>query len=303
MAKKKVQSTAPYIKKDSMVSKVEVKNPQDQERVSRIVGTIFIVFGIILISFGIYSFIRYNRNPELNTDFQPPVIIGLKEVTNEETVTVKGSALEYDEVFVYVNGQEMERVDVQKDGSYEYTTPLEEGQYMISVAGVKGFPKRYISPQSSGDTITIDRTGPVLSEIKYPMEVGTKTFTVTGKIEENAKISIKRGTDVFGGVCDDKGNFKVSGIKLDEGSNVFSIVIQDEAGNEIVSDKKIKTIYSSDSSVNGNAVSDSKIPVADGNLDDAKMIILGNVLMTVFGIIALLGASGSTAYMLNRKRG
>lgn len=303
MAKKKAKSTAQNIKKDSMVAKVEVKNPQDQERISRIVGTMFIVFGVILISFGIYSFIRYNRNPELNPEYQPPVIIGLKEVTNDELVTIKGSAIEYEKVFVYINGQEVERVNVSKDGSYEYTTPLEEGQYMVSVAGVKGFPKRYISPQTTGDTIIIDRTAPTLSDIKYPIEVGTKTFTVTGKIEKNAAVSIKRGTDVFGGVCDEEGNFKVSGIRLDEGSNIFTVVIRDEAGNEVVSDKKIKTIYSSSSSVNGDAVSDSTIPVADGNLDSAKMVMLGNILMIVFGIVALLGASGSTIYMLNKKRG
>lgn len=302
MAKKKAKSNIQTAKKETMVSKLEVKNPQDQERISRIVGTVFIILGLILISFGIFSFVKYNRNPELNTAYQPPVLIGLKEITNEDTLTIKGSALEYEKVFIYINGEESARVNVSKSGEYEYTTPLEEGEYLISVAGVKGFPKRYISPQATAEKVIVDRTGPTLSKVKYPTEVGTKTFTVTGTVEKGATVTVKRGVEIYGGTCDEKGNFKISGIKLDEGPNVFAIVIKDLAGNEITTEEKIKTLYSSESSVNGNAVSDSTIPVAAGNLDDAQITLLGNMLMVIFGVLALVGASVSTSVMIYKKK-
>ena len=98
MAKKKSKSsiqTAPKNiskKKESMLSKVEIKKPQDQERISRIVGTIFIVLGVLLISFGIYSFVKYNRNPEMNTTYESPVMVGVNELTKEDSVVIRCSA-------------------------------------------------------------------------------------------------------------------------------------------------------------------------------------------------------------------
>ena len=48
------------------VEKVEIKDPKDQEKLSRIVGGMFIFLGILLISYGIFSFIKFNKTPELD---------------------------------------------------------------------------------------------------------------------------------------------------------------------------------------------------------------------------------------------
>jgi len=309
VAKKKSKSsiqTAPKNipnKKDSMLSKVEVKKPQDQEKISRIVGTIFIVLGVLLISFGIYSFIKYNRNPEINTSYESPVMVGVNELTKEDSVVIRGSASGYDQVFIYVDGEEIGRVKVAKDGSYEYTLNLvDEGKYAVTVAGVKGFPRRYISPTSEVLTVTIDKTAPTISKIKYPAEVGTKTFSLTGVVEPNAVVTVKRGTGLYRATCDKDGNFKISGIILEAGPNVFNIELKDEAGNEVKVEEKVKVIYSEDSSVNGEAVDDTSIPVAAGELDSAMSVILGNKLMILFGILALVGMFSSTGVLLYRNR-
>ena len=306
MAKKKSKSsiqTAPKNipnKKDSMLSKVEVKKPQDQEKISRIVGTIFIVLGVLLISFGIYSFIKYNRNPEINTSYESPVMVGVNELTKEDSVVIRGSASGYDQVFIYVDGEEIGRVKVAKDGSYEYTLNLvDEGKYAVTVAG---FPRRYISPTSEVLTVTIDKTAPTISKIKYPAEVGTKTFSLTGVVEPNAVVTVKRGTGLYRATCDKDGNFKISGIILEAGPNVFNIELKDEAGNEVKVEEKVKVIYSEDSSVNGEAVDDTSIPVAAGELDSAMSVILGNKLMILFGILALVGMFSSTGVLLYRNR-
>ena len=309
MAKKKSKSsiqTAPKNiskKKESMLSKVEIKKPQDQERISRIVGTIFIVLGVLLISFGIYSFVKYNRNPEMNTTYESPVMVGVNELTIEDSVVIRGSASGYDQVFIYVDGEEIERVKVAKDGSYEYTVNLvDEGKYAITVAGVKGFPKRYISPVSETLYVTIDKTAPTISKIKYPTEVGTETFSLTGVVEPNAEVTVKRGTGLYRATCDENGNFKISGIVLEAGPNVFNIELKDEAGNETKVEEKVRVIYSENSSVNGEAVNDTSIPQAAGELDEAMSVLLGNKLMILFGILALIGMFSSTGVLLYRNR-
>ena len=309
MAKKKSKSsiqTAPKNisnKKDSMLSKVEIKKPQDQEKISRIVGTIFIVLGVLLISFGIYSFVKYNRNPEMNAQLESPVMVGVNELTKEDSVVIRGSANGYDQVFIYVDGEEIERVKVAKDGSYEYTLNLvDEGKYAVTVAGVKGFPRRYISPTSEVLTVTIDKTAPTISKIKYPAEVGTETFSLTGVVEPNAVVTVKRGTGLYRATCDKNGNFKISGIVLEVGPNIFNIELKDEAGNELKVEEKVRVIYSKDSSVNGEAVDDTSIPVAAGELDSAMSVILGNKLMILFGILALVGMFSSTGVLLYKNR-
>lgn len=309
MAKKKSKSsiqTAPKNisnKKDSMLSKVEIKKPQDQEKISRIVGTIFIVLGVLLISFGIYSFVKYNRNPEMNTQLESPVMVGINELTKEDSVVIRGSANGYDQVFIYVDGEEIERVKVAKDGSYEYTLNLvDEGKYAVTVAGVKGFPRRYISPTSEVLTVTIDKTAPTISKIKYPAEVGTETFSLTGVVEPNAVVTVKRGTGLYRATCDKNGNFKISGIVLEVGPNIFNIELKDEAGNELKVEEKVRVIYSKESSVNGEAVDDTSIPVAAGELDSAMSVILGNKLMILFGILALVGMFSSTGVLLYKNR-
>ena len=286
-----------------MLSKVEIKKPQDQEKISRIVGTIFIVLGVLLISFGIYSFVKYNRNPEMNTQLESPVMVGINELTKEDSVVIRGSANGYDQVFIYVDGEEIERVKVAKDGSYEYTLNLvDEGKYAVTVAGVKGFPRRYISPTSEVLTVTIDKTAPTISKIKYPAEVGTETFSLTGVVEPNAVVTVKRGTGLYRATCDKNGNFKISGIVLEVGPNIFNIELKDEAGNELKVEEKVRVIYSKESSVNGEAVDDTSIPVAAGELDSAMSVILGNKLMILFGILALVGMFSSTGVLLYKNR-
>ena len=309
MAKKKSKSsiqTAPKNisnKKDSMLSKVEIKKPQDQEKISRIVGTIFIVLGVLLISFGIYSFVKYNRNPEMNAQLESPVMVGVNELTKEDSVVIRGSANGYDQVFIYVDGEEIERVKVAKDGSFEYTLNLvDEGKYAVTVAGVKGFPRRYISPTSEVLTVTIDKTAPTISKIKYPAEVGTETFSLTGVVEPNAVVTVKRGTGLYRATCDEDGKFKISGIVLEVGPNIFNIELKDEAGNELKVEEKVRVIYSKESSVNGEAVDDTSIPVAAGELDSAMAVILGNKLMILFGLLALVGMFSSTGVLLYKNR-
>lgn len=307
MAKKKSKSSPKLTevkKKESMVSKVEIKNPEDQERISRVVGSIFIFLGILLISYGIYSFVKFSKNPELDDTLDSPSLSGTEVLTNEDDILIRGLADGYDEVIIYVDNDEVKRVKVEKDSTFEYSyTADKEGKYALSISGVKGFPKRYMSAQSDMRVVEVDRTDPVLVDIKYPAEVGTETFTMTGTVEAGAEVTVKRGTDKYVVECDENGEFSISDILLDEGPNVFVLGISDKAGNSIEVEEKVKVAYSMDSDVNGNAVMDSDLPVASGELEAALRIIKENNLMFVFGLIALLGFMFSSGFVLVKYRG
>jgi hypothetical protein len=289
--------------KDSMLSKVEIKSPENQEKISKLVGTIFIFLGIALISYGIYSFVKFSRTPELDEALDSPSLSGTEVLTNGDDIVIRGLADGYDEVFVYVDNDEVARVKVNKDFTFEYSYPAEsEGKYAVSVAGVKGFPKRFISMQSDMRIVEVDRTAPELSEMKYSPEVGTETFSVVGTVEPEAEVIVRRGTDKYVAVCDPEGAFIISGILLDEGPNVFGVEIVDKAGNSRDVDEKIKVIYSLDSQISGDAVIDS-LPVASGELESALRIIKENNLMAVFGLVALLGFMFSSGFVLVKYKG
>lgn len=309
MAKKKSKTinTAPKETKiskseETMAAKVEVKKPQDSERVSKIVGTIFIVLGVLLVGFGVYSFVRYNATPKLDTSLVSPSLEEIPSATNSDKVTVKGNASGYDTVYVYVNGEKVGSTKVDSKDDFSYDVSLQdEGSYNITVAGIKGFPTRHLSSQSLAETVVVDRTAPTLSDIKFPTEVGTKTFTVTGTAESGAEIIVKRGTDYYSATCDSKGNFKIVSIALDSGLNVFNVVVKDTAGNETTLNGKISVTYSEDSSVDGDATSTS-IPVAAGEESRMNDFFMGNTLVWIFGILALTGFGATTSVLYYKSK-
>ena len=100
------------------------------------------------------------------------------------------------------------------------------------------------------------------------------------------------------------GKFVLKDISLrEEGSNVFSVVLKDEAGNSKEVEEKVSVVYSKDSSVNGNAVIDSDLPVAAGELQLALSILKDGQIMGIIGILALiafLASSGIVIYKKNR---
>lgn len=311
MAKKMSKSTkkaaptkkSPKTEGKNMVSKVEIKKPMDQDQVSRIVGTVFIVVGAILIGFGIYSYIKFRQTPELDVSLEAPSMVGISRLTNGDEVIIKGVAEDYDDVFVYVDGEEVDTVKVQKDDSFEYVYMVEEeGSYAVAVAGVKGFPKRIISEQSEAEVVTVDWTAPELVAIDYSPEVGTETFSIVGETEPSAEISVKRGVDSYSAIADENGEFKIMQIGLEEGPNVFNVEVKDVAGNVAKVDEKVRVIYSPESDVNGDAIADDSLPVAAGDLDDAMEYMFGNTMMFVFGIIALAGFGVSSVYVVKKQR-
>ena len=302
MAKSNIKNSAQQ--EDSMKSKVEIKQPfpANQEKISRLVGSVFIGLGILLVAFGVFSYIKYREEPLLDPELEAPALGEITTITNGETILVKGDAEGFDTVFIYVNEEKVgeAKVDDESKYSFEYTVE-DEGDYSVSIAGVKGFPNRYISGMSESEISKVDRTGPDKENVtlKYGPETNKDTFILVGTTEPSASIEVKRGTESFNGLADKDGEFRIEGIALDEGKNVYSVYVKDVAGNQTLLDEKVRVSYSPTGSVNGDAVVDENIPQASGTFDE----IFGNNLMMLFGLIALLAFStSSTVVYLKNKR-
>jgi len=289
------------IAKDSMVSKIEIQERRDNT-LPRIVGTLLIVLGILLIGYGVFSYFKSNKTPKLDEALTPPTTSETMAITNAEEILVKGEASEFDKVIVYVDNEEVGRAKVDKDGKYEYAYNIEEeGEYILSTAGLKGFLEKSITPQSSPIVITVDRTEPELKEINYSKEVGTDSFGVIGNAEEGSTVVLKRGTVVYEAEVDESGLFAIKDISLEEGLNVYSVEVKDRAGNVNEVEEKVEVTYSVESNVNGNAVVDENLPVASGELELALSIVRDGKIMLILGVIALMAFLASSGAVFVRR--
>jgi len=301
---KKVTAKNINSSKDSMVSKVEVKDMKDRS-ISRLIGTLFIVIGLLLIGYGVFSYIKSEKNPVLDESLTPPSLAETPLVVNGEEIIVKGEASGYKKAQIYLDNELVKTVKVDKDGKYEYKHEIEnEGKYILSSAALKGCFKKTTTPKSDPIIVTVDRTAPELTKINYSEEVGTDTFAITGEGEPNTFVIVKRGTDVYETKVGDDSKFVIKDIALrDDGVNVYSVVLKDEAGNTKEVEEKVSVIYSEHSSVNGNAVIDSDLPVASGELELALSIIRDGKIMAILGLLALvafLASSGVVIFKKNR---
>ena len=291
------------VKKETMQEKLEIKQANSNDKASRIVGTIFIGLGVLLVAFGIYSFVKFKAEPTFSENLEIPTMEYVTELTNKLEIEVKGSAADLDSVALFVNDERVDETRV-KDGTYEFTYVVDgEGEYVLSVAGLKGFPFREIGDRSASVRALVDTTPPSSKDVKlvYKEETSDSTFKLSGTVEPNATVKLSRGVNEYTVIADKNGEFVLEGIGLDEGKNVFYVSLTDKAGNTVSLDEKVRIAYSPDADLNGDgAVSGTtdQLPQAAGDLDN---LLIRN-LMIIFGLAALLVFSGSSIYALNRKK-
>lgn len=290
-------------KKQKTMSEKIVVQRRDHEMASRIVGTVFIIVGTILVGLGIYSFFTYKGEPELNDELKAPVLSELSSITKDKTIELSGTAEGVDKVRIFLNDVLLETVKV-KDEKFSYNWEIEdEGIYTISLDGLKGFPKQKKSIMSEVAFLTVDWTVPSSNiSLDYPEESTKNKVNVIGVIDPNTTLFLKRGTQSYSEISDAQGNISLDIELLDEGKNVFSLLLQDEAGNEMIPDEKVRITYSPSGSVNGNGTTDSEIPEAAGNLGEALNEVFNNKLMMVFGIVALLSMIVTSLALVKKEK-
>ena len=313
MAKKKSATNkkkAPKISKKqntkkvkSMKEKVTIKQPSRGDKASRIVGTIFIGLGVLLVAFGIYSFIQFRAEPTYDENLEIPTIEFVTELTNKGVIVIRGNAPSLDAVAIFANDQRVGEARV-RDDSYEYEYEVEEeGEYIISVAGLKGFPFRSIGDRSAPQIAMVDMTPPDVENValEYIAETNRDSFKLSGVVDPNTTVEIRRGVDSYEATSDEEGQFEIVDISLEEGPNVFTVQLSDEAGNRVTLEERVRVEYSTIAQVNGDGVTigvaDGTLPQASGDLDN----LLARKLMVIFGLAAIFVFAGSFAYAYNKK--
>lgn len=285
-----------------MVSKVEIKEKRENY-LSRLIGTLFIVFGLLLIGYGIFSYIKNNNNPKLDESLAAPTLTETVKAVNGDEVVVKGEAKGFNKAQVFIDNELVGTTKINKDGKFELIHKIaDEGKYIVSVSAIKGFFRKLVTPKSDPIIVSVDRTAPELAKINYSKEVGTETFAVVGEGEPGSTVVVKRGTDIYETEIGSDSKFVIKDISLrDEGTNVFSVVLKDEAGNSKEVEEKVSVIYAKESSVNGNAIIDSDLPVAAGELELALSILKDAKIMSLLGVLALIAFVTSSGVVIAKK--
>lgn len=193
-----------------------------------------IVYGIPAVSrvANFVSDLRGGGSPIKGTDKTPPApprFNAFPDFTNQQHITLSGTAESGTTLNLTLNGKEQETV-VDKDGKFTFPDlGLKEGENTFSAIAIDGSGNK--SQQSASYTVLYDIKPPEIT-IDTPTD-GTKFFGSTQR-----QINIQGKTEVNGNVTisdrlvtvDGEGKFTYP-VTLNSGDNQFTIKVIDQAGN------------------------------------------------------------------------
>jgi bacillopeptidase F len=172
---------------------------------------------------------NYMIRATVNYEVTAPVITSPADgsFTNEENVTVSGTAAPTTTVEIYNNGEEVASVATTDEGTFSADIMLEDGANTLTA---KAVTEQGSTDESAPVTITLDQTKPAVS-ITSPvdgMKTNRESVTVTGTVEETNLDWVKvNGQEAQ---VDENGNYSHR-MLLNEGENVIEVVATDKAGN------------------------------------------------------------------------
>jgi hypothetical protein len=286
--------------KSSMVDKTKVKIEKKDEILGRrVVGMGFALVGFLLILGVIILNVLNNVEPRLDEDLNVPVLHGLEEFTNEDSILITGEVEEVEQVIIYVNDRMQTQSAEVVDGEFEfeYIFP-DEGEYVFEAVSIEGFPFRKGSEKSEAVTTIVDWTAPSADiKIEYESEVVDGFVDIRGEAEPNIIFRLMSDDEeVYSVQTDDEGEFEIENIVLAEGVNEFRVELEDRAGNKNVLARRVEVT----SLVEGDedVLAQRDIPEASGDLSKALGMIFNNNLIFTFGILALVALVGSSGIVL-----
>ena len=169
----------------------------------------------------------------------PPRLTSLPKATNNERIEVRGNTEAGAKVTIYINGKE-EEILSDSSGNFNLSLKLIKGDNYISAKATDGSGNE--SQKSDTQKITLD-TEPPLLEIIRPDDNSEffgsrqRQLIIEGKTEETARVQINQRQVVV----ESEGNFTFS-TTLQEGENNFTIIAEDEAGNQTESSLSVSFI-------------------------------------------------------------
>ena len=173
---------------------------------------------------------NYMIRADVSYEVVPPVITSPADgtFTNEDTVTVTGTAAPTTTVTLYNNDQEVGTVSVGDDGTFSKTITLLQGENIITATASTD---NGTTDPSQPVKVILDQEKPTL-EITSPADgakTNHETITVEGTVNDShldtVKVNGQKAT------VNDDGTYSKR-IMLDEGDNVIRVVATDKAGNK-----------------------------------------------------------------------
>lgn len=173
-----------------------------------------------------------------NTTFvSSPNLDSIPSTTNTKSIKVTGTAVSGLTIELYLNGSKNSITKVDKNGNFEFSVDLSEGENIIKARSLSGDSK---SDFSNSQTITYKKSNPNLS-IDFPHDgdnlSGGNQTTVSGKTDPQNSVTVNG----FLAIIDSSGNWSY-GLTLTNGSNEIKVDALDQAGNK--TEKTIHVNYS-----------------------------------------------------------
>ncbi|HLR04080.1 MAG TPA: S8 family serine peptidase [Virgibacillus sp.] len=183
---------------------------------------------------------NYMIRARVDYEVEEPVIESPEDgdITNEEEVTVEGTASPTTSIELQNNGEEVDTVEVDDDGNFSVPATLEEGaNELVAVSQVDGDN----AGESEAVEVTLDTESPELT-IDSPAD-GDKTNRETVTVEGTVADDNLDTVTVNGEEADVSDGDYSKRILLDNGENTIDVVATDKAGNEATESITIDVQY------------------------------------------------------------
>ncbi|MCA6107152.1 Ig-like domain-containing protein [Bradyrhizobium cenepequi] len=155
-------------------------------------------------------------------------------VTNDNTLTLKGTAQANATVKVFDGNTQLGSVKADANGNWSLTTAaLQDGAHSFTAtAGSTGTTARASSATSAALAITIDTKAPTAPALKANSVVDTNHVQVSGTAEAGSTVKVYDGSNVVGtATAGTNGSWSVTTSALSNGTHDLMATATDVAGN------------------------------------------------------------------------
>jgi hypothetical protein len=225
-----------------------------------------------------------------------PAITSGNHTTNDNTVTVTGTAAAGSTVTVFDGATKLGTVTVGSNGAWSYTTAaLTDGNHSLTATDTSSGKT---SVASSAVAITVDTHAPAAPVLVGDTVVNTNHVLLSGTAEANSAITVYDGATAVGtATAGSNGAWSVTTGVLATGSHVLTATASDAAGNTSGHSKALDPViaspttsapviasYSNDTGLAGDHITSDNTLVLTGTA-------AANTTVTVFDGVAKLGTA------------
>jgi uncharacterized protein YfaP (DUF2135 family) len=215
-----------------------------------IFGVVIVIF--IAVQFGIPILIKSSlfiaglgktsdtvqENSSNSTFISAPILNSLPEATSSAEIEISGIAGKDQKISIYINGELINKIDAENDGTFSTNEKISKGKNTIKVKAIKGSLQ---SETSNLEEIYLKNDPPPLS-ISSPQnnesfDKDQKFAEVKGTTDPDVRVTVNS----LWAITDSNGNFSYR-LPLKDGENVINIIATDDALNK--TEKQIKVTYS-----------------------------------------------------------